>query len=170
MSAAAERQRTAVGDEDLLGDEIETGHQLGDRVLDLDAGVHLEEEQLVALDEELDGAGVGVADRSGQPARRLGQRRTQGVGQVRCRRLLDQLLVAALDRAVAVADDDEAAVVVGDDLHLDVARTGEEALDVHLGPAERRLRLAPGGGQQVVDRGGSVDHSHARYRRRRAPP
>ena len=52
-------------------------------------------------------------------------------------------------------------MVIGDDLHLDVARMGEEALDVQLGTAERRLRLSSGGGQGVVDRLGIGDHAHA---------
>ena len=58
---------------ELLGDEIDAGHELGDRVLDLDAGVHLQEEQLVALDQELDRAGVGVADGVRETRRRLGE-------------------------------------------------------------------------------------------------
>ena len=53
-----ERQRLAGRDPDLLGDEVEPGHHLGDRVLDLEPGVHLEEEEVAVLVEELDGAGV----------------------------------------------------------------------------------------------------------------
>ena len=51
--------------------------------------------------------------------------------QCRRRRLLDQLLAAALDRAVAHADGPARAVVVGDHLHLDVARAGHEPLHQH---------------------------------------
>ena len=62
----AERQGLAGGDAQLLLDEVEAGDQLGDRVLDLQPGVHLHEERLVggvAGDDELDRAGAGVADR-----------------------------------------------------------------------------------------------------------
>ena len=52
-------------------------------------------------------------------------------------------------------------MVVGDDLHLDVTRTGEEALDVQLGPAERRLRFALRRGQRFGDLVGPGDHPHA---------
>ena len=45
-------------------------------------------------------------------------------------RLLDELLVAALDRAVALAEVDDVAVAVGEDLDLDVARVGQVALEV----------------------------------------
>ena len=49
---------------DLLAHEIEPGHHLGHRVLDLDAGVHLHEvEAAVARPQELERADVRVADR-----------------------------------------------------------------------------------------------------------
>ena len=40
---------TAVGDMQLQLDEVEAGGGLGDRVLDLQPGVHLEEEEVAAL-------------------------------------------------------------------------------------------------------------------------
>ncbi len=41
--------------------EVVAGDEFGDGMLDLEAGVHLEEvEILVVVDEEFDGAGVGV--------------------------------------------------------------------------------------------------------------
>ena len=41
-----ERERLAGGDPQLLLDEVEAVDELGDRVLDLQARVHLEEEEL----------------------------------------------------------------------------------------------------------------------------
>ncbi len=64
------------------------------------------------------------------------------VGQERCGRLLDQLLVAALQRAVPGAGDDDVAVLVGDHLCFDVARLVEIALHVALTAAERGRGLA----------------------------
>ena len=61
-------------------------------------------------------------------------------------------------------------MVVGDELHLDVARRVEEALDVHLGPAERRLRLALGRGERLGHVVGSGEHRACRDRPRRARP
>ena len=58
-----DRQRVARGDEQLHLDEIETDGHLRDRVLHLEARVHLEEEEVAVLEEELDGAGVRVAAR-----------------------------------------------------------------------------------------------------------
>ena len=62
-----EVERLAGGDAQLPLDEVESGHELGDRVLDLEAGVHLQEEELAVLVEELDGAGVHVAARPRRP-------------------------------------------------------------------------------------------------------
>ena len=53
----------ALGDPELLGDEIETGDRLGHRVLDLDPSVQLEKEEPSFIDDELDRPGASVADR-----------------------------------------------------------------------------------------------------------
>ena len=54
---------------------------------------------------------------------------------------LDDLLVPALDAAVALAEVDDGASLVAEHLHLDVAGCGDELLDVQPPVAERRLRL-----------------------------
>ena len=54
------------------------GHHLGDRMLDLQPRVHLEEiEAAVLVEQELDRAGVGVADRPGDRRGRRGHRAAQ---------------------------------------------------------------------------------------------
>src|SRR5439155_7337324 len=55
--------------------------------------------------------------------------------------LFDQLLVPALQRAVAGTDDDDVAVFVGEDLRLDVAGLVQVPLDEALAAPERRHRL-----------------------------
>src|SRR5205823_4753754 len=57
-------ERLPARDADLLGDEIDAGDELGDRVLDLDAAVQLEEEEVAAVEHELCGARAAIADRS----------------------------------------------------------------------------------------------------------
>ena len=65
---ALERQRAALGDDDLQPDEVGADHGLGDRVLDLQARVHLQEEELAGRGEQvLDRAGTDVADRAARP-------------------------------------------------------------------------------------------------------
>ena len=65
-------EATAGRDVELQLDEVESGRQLGDRMLDLEPGVHLEERELLLLRlvEELDRAGVRVAGERGEAARR----------------------------------------------------------------------------------------------------
>ena len=84
--------------------EIDAGDHLGDRVLDLQPRVHLEEvEAAVRVEQELDRAGVGVADAPRDTARRPSVERSPQLGRDRRRRaLLDHLLVAALDGALAL--------------------------------------------------------------------
>ena len=54
-------------------------------------------------------------------------------------RFLQHLLVAALQRAVALAQMHDVAVAVGEDLDLDMARMGEVFLHIDGVVAERRL-------------------------------
>src|SRR4029079_16194485 len=58
------------------------------------------------------------------------------------RRLRDHLLVAALDRTVALVEVHGAAVLVAEHLDLDVARPDDRLLDVDGVVAERALGLA----------------------------
>ena len=73
-------------------------------------------------------------------------------GDARRGRFLDDLLVAALHRAVALAQMDDVAVVVGEHLELDVARPLEEFLHVDLVVAEGRARFGLRDGDRVQQR------------------
>ena len=132
----------AVGDAEHLADQVDAGDLLGDRVLDLQTGVDLQEgDRAVRADEELDRAGADVA---GLLEDGLGGRVQLGdlrLGQERRRGLLDQLLVAALQRAVTGGDHDHVAVAVGQALGLHMAGLVEVALDEALPAAERGHRL-----------------------------
>ena len=97
-------ERLPGGDADLLLHYVDPGDHLGDRMLDLDPGVHLDEvELLVPVHQELHRARRHVVDRVGhregrfvEPGPRLGRERRRG-------RLLEELLVPALHRAVPLA-------------------------------------------------------------------
>ncbi len=111
-------------------------------MLDLEPRVHLEEVELpVLVDDELDRTRAVVADRLRQGDGLLAHRLARVRVQERRRRLLDHLLVAALDRAFAFVQVDDIAVLVAHHLDLDVARLGDELLDEETIVAERRLRL-----------------------------
>jgi hypothetical protein len=130
-------QGQAVGDADLLLDDVDAGDVLGDRVLHLEAGVHLHEVELVVMvQQELHRAGVLVAHRLGGAHRQLADVFALGFGQLGRGGDLDELLVAALDGAVPLVEVDAVAVAVADDLHLDVLGIDHALLDEHLGLAE----------------------------------
>src|SRR2546427_8831049 len=82
--------------------------------------------------------------RSPQPA---SQRRCDG----HRRRFFDELLVTALDTALALSQRDDAARPVGEDLDLDVSRALEVLLDVHRPRPKRLLRLAVRPAQRGLD-------------------
>ena len=133
----------ARGDPEHLADQVDAGDLLGDAVLDLEAGVHLEEGDGAVLgDEELAGAGADVLRLAQDRLGALVEAAHLVLGQERRGRLLDQLLVAALQRAVAGGDHDDVAVLVGQALGLDVARLVEELLHEALAAAEGGLGLA----------------------------
>ncbi len=152
----------AGGDAQLPFDEVLAGDHLGDRVLDLQAGVHLHEvERAVLVGDEFDGAGADVADGLGggdgglaHLAAALGRHAGGG-------RFLQHLLVAALHRAVALEQVDAVAVRVGEDLDLDVARAGDVLLDQHLVVAEAGDRFALARGERVGEILAPFDQAHA---------
>ena len=148
-------------DQELEPDQVQAGDGLGDRVLDLDAGVDLQEPELLPGEEELDRAGAHVADGAGHGQGGVAQAFAQG-GTDRGRRgLLDQLLVAALDRALALEQVHHAPARVGQQLDLDVARGLQPAFEEHLVAAERALGLAAGRLHGLGQVGRVADHPHA---------
>ena len=127
-----------------VADEVDVGDLLGHRVLHLDARVHLDEHVLsrtlaLGVEQELDGSRVDIADALGKgdgvPAHRL----PDGGIEVGRGRDLDDLLVASLERAVALVEVDDVAGRIGDDLHLDMAGPNDGLLEEHC----RRRRMLP---------------------------
>ena len=98
----------------------------------------------VGLDEELPRAQAAVARGAGHAHGGVGECAADPVVERRRRGDLDQLLVPALDAAVAVAEAEHRPVVVTGDLHLDVPGALDEPLDVDVAVAERRRRLRAG--------------------------
>ena len=129
--ALAERELLARGDADLLLHDVDAGDELGHRMLDLHARVHLDEEELVVLVQELERAGAAIADLAAGIGAALADARQRARDDARRRRFLDDLLVAPLHRAVALEQVDRVLVLVGEHLDLDVARVLEELLHVH---------------------------------------
>ena len=159
-------ERLPGGDQQLRLHEVDVRDLLGHGVLDLDAGVHLDEGVLArtgagGLQQELDGARVLVADLAREAQRVLVQRGGDLRVQVGRRRDLDDLLVAALDRAVALEEVHGVRLVVGQHLHLDVAGALDGLLDEDGGVAERALGLAHRGLERLVQALDGIDAAHS---------
>ena len=160
--ALLELERPAGGDLELPAHEVDARDQLRDRVLDLDARVHLEEvPAAVGREQELGGAGADVADRVGEAQRRDAELAAELAADAGRGRLLDHLLVAALHRAVALAQMEAGAVRIAQDLHLDVARALDVALVDEPAVAEGGLGLARRGLDRRDELAGIAHHAHA---------
>src|SRR5690606_27313285 len=162
-----QRDRLAGGDAQLPFHQVDAGDRLGDRVLDLQPGVHLHEPDAVGLQplggvgDEFDGAGADVVHGLGRADGGVGDGRAGGGVHAGGGRLLDDRLVAALQRAVAFVQVDDVALAVAEHLHLDVARAGDVFLDQDPRVAEGGLALSLGRGEAVGEVLGPVDLLHA---------
>ena len=131
-------------------------------MLHLHARVHLHEVKVAALvEQKFDGAGVAVIHGAHRLDGRHAHRTAQFVVERRRGRLLDELLVAALHRAVALAQRDVVAEVVRQHLHLHVPRAQHQLLQVHAVVAERRAGLGAGRLVLGLQLGGVVHLAHA---------
>jgi hypothetical protein len=134
-------------------------------MLDLEAGVHLDEVELAVLVEELDRAGARIAelgDRVGHDAADpVALLLVDGGGG----RFLPDLLVPALQRAVALAEMDRVVAAVAEHVHLDVPRPAEILLHIERIVAEA-ARLGTCGGDRAAISSGAEPCGG----RRRPPP
>ena len=73
--ALAKPQLLARCDPDLFLDDIDAGDHLGDRMLDLDARIHLDKEKLLVLVQELERPRAAVGELSAGIRRTLGDPR-----------------------------------------------------------------------------------------------
>ena len=148
---------------DLLFHQVDSGDHLRHGVLDLQAGVHLHEEEFVRpvrRDDEFDRTCAGVADTAGGVAGGGPDAGPCGLIEQDRRRLLDDLLMPALQRTFAFTEVDDVAVLIGEDLHLDVAGCVDEVLEEQGVVAEGGCRLASGPDQRVGQIVGVLDAVH----------
>src|SRR5690606_21387357 len=115
-------QALAGGDPDLLADEIDAGDHLRHRMLDLEPGVHLDEVEFVILVKELDRSGTAIAHVGHRLDDDLPHLLALSGADDRGGGFLEHLLVAALERAVTLAEMNRLAGAVAEHLELDMAR------------------------------------------------
>ena len=125
-------------DQNLASHEIHAGDHFSHGVLDLDAGIDLDEIELAGLgiQQELDRAGVVVFDRLADPQGGVADglphfgHEVQGGGD------LDHFLMPSLERAVTLIEVHQVAVLVAEQLDFDVAGFFDELLQVQPAVAE----------------------------------
>ncbi len=151
-------QRLAGGHAQLPLDQVEPGDALGDRVLDLQPCIHLQEKvSALGIDDKLDRAGTSITHRTSGRHGICADALAHGGIDDRRRCLFDHLLASPLRGAVALAQVDAVAVGVGEHLHLDVAAALDQALQHERAVAEGAGRLAARAGQGL-GQGGEVMH------------
>src|SRR4029077_19928722 len=111
--------------------KIDVGHHFRDRMLYLDACVHLDEVQrVIFIHQELNGSGIHITD----GGKRLLEYASDFLAQFRShlgrRRFFQQFLVPPLNGALPFPEADDVAVLVRENLEFNVPRTLYEFLHV----------------------------------------
>ena len=145
-------ERLAGGDAELFTHEVDPRDFLGHAVLNLEAGVDLEErDRSVQSDQELAGACALVLGLTQDGLRRTHELSVLLVAEERRRGLLHQFLVTTLQRAVAGRDHHDVSVRVRQALRLHVPGAVKEPLDEALATAEGCNCLAGGRVEEFGD-------------------
>ncbi len=153
----------AAGNADLRLDQIDPRHTFGDGVLHLNPRIDFDEIKFAAVGilQELDRPGRPVGNRPADLERRLAQVGALRVAQKRRGRALDDLLITALYRAVALVQVHQVAVGVAHDLHFHMTRAADQLLEIHLVLAEGSLGFAPGRSHRFDEFAIVLDDAHA---------
>jgi hypothetical protein len=86
----------AGGDPELLADDVGAAYHLGNRVLHLQACIHIDEEKLAILIQEFEGTGALIAELTHEPGRERGEPLTFFTRQRRRWRFRQHLLMRPL--------------------------------------------------------------------------
>ena len=114
-------ERRAGRNKNLRAHHVDARHHFGDGVLHLNTGVHLNEiVPACPVDQKLHRAGVDIVDSLGDLDGILIELVANFLGYAPSGGKLHHLLIAALQRTVALSQVTDAAILVGQDLHLDV--------------------------------------------------
>src|SRR5882757_2852290 len=132
----SDAERQASRDLDLLANDIHPGDLFGDGMLDLDAGVHLDEGEGTVLIEKLEGSDTAVAELAANVGAPLSQLRDERAINADGGRLLDHLLMPPLNGAIALAKPDAVAELVAEHLDFDVPWMLQEFFDIEVSVTE----------------------------------
>lgn len=160
----AERgERFATGDAELARHQVDPGDLLAHRMLDLDAGVALDEvvRAVFRREQELHRAGVHIVGGAGEAHGIVQDALAQRRRQTACGGDFDDLLIADLHGTVPLPQMQRAAGAVGEDLHLDVAWPLDPFLEEQRAVAEGLGRLAAAPLEGFRHRSAVFDDAHA---------
>src|ERR1700743_496022 len=154
-------QPLAGRDADLGLHEIDTRDRFGDGVLHLDACVYLDKVEVALLvHQKLDRARIAVPDRAHGVAQTCHHALAHFGPEGRRRRFFEELLVPALDAAVAFAEDFHVAVLVGKQLKFNVPRRADIFFEIYVRARKRCARLLLCLGKKRRQIFGLVDNAH----------
>ena len=146
-------QGFACGNAQLQRHQIKARNGLGHRMLDLQPRIHFHEIKAVSpqtlgpIHDEFDGARPHIAHSPRGLDRSPPHCLTHVIYHARCGSLLDDFLMAALQGTIALKQMQHMAVLIGKNLHLDMARGGDIALDQNPRIPKRGLPLPLGRSQ-----------------------
>ena len=131
-------------------------------MLDLDPRVDLDEiKSLLGINQKFDGTRVRVTGRLDQADGGFADVLPDRLWQVGSRRLFHELLMPTLQRAVAFPEMDDVAMLVGENLHFDMARILDELLEVDSRVVECFFSFGGSGGQAAFQRNVVAGHAHS---------
>ncbi len=140
--AGRRRERPPGSDQQLFANEVDAGGQLGYAMLDLDPGIDLEEpEPAIGIQKEFRGRGVPQLGGARDPNREIMELASLSCREAGRRRLLDELLVAPLDRAVPLAEGHDRSRRIAQQLDLDMAGGTDLTFEINRSVTERRQRF-----------------------------
>ena len=153
--------------------QVDAGDHLGHRMLDLDAGVHLDEIEVAGRRRRRDIRACRRRDsRPPAPARRRRRRalRAQLGGQGRARAPPPTPSAGGAAASIRARRDGSTSLAVAEDLHLDVAGALDQPLEIEPAVAERGQRLGARLRHQALELRRGRGQCGCRGRRRRPPP
>ncbi len=156
-------QLVPLRDENLRAHQVDAGDHFRDGVFHLNARVDFDEIPFLRVDvvQEFDGAGIAIAGMARDLQRRVANLRAHAIGKIRSGRDFDHFLMAALHGAIAFVQMQQVAVLVGENLHFDMARARKIFFQKDGGIAKGRFRFALRFLEPCGQLRGIVNHAHA---------
>ncbi|MNI20288.1 hypothetical protein D3C73_737620 [compost metagenome] len=156
-----DRQRLTGSDTQLLFNQIHAGDHLGNRMLNLNTGVHFDEIELAVFIQELESACAAVTDFHTGFRAALADITAHFAGDARCRSLFNHFLVAALHGAVALGQIDGVTLTVRQHLNFDMAWVFQVFFHVNHVVVESRFGLRLGHGNGLLEVFVAAHYAHA---------